>query len=142
LLGESYSRKGSVASLSGLAQEPPVGREKAELPQDETDESEKEEQMEPERGKGGCSFWRLSLIMDHSLAGDSTGLVKARFMRGAGVLGGLTKRCTAGSGARRLSSDAVAWNIGLDSCDAASGISSSMLGMMVSAESDLGSASD
>jgi hypothetical protein len=41
----SSSRKGSVASDWGLSKLP-VGKEKAELPHEETEESEKEEHME------------------------------------------------------------------------------------------------
>jgi hypothetical protein len=44
----SSSMNGSVATLSGLVQLP-FGAENAELPQDETEESEKDEQTEAER---------------------------------------------------------------------------------------------
>lgn len=45
----SSSVKGSVATLSGLVQLPLLGAEKAELPQDDTEESENDEHTEPDR---------------------------------------------------------------------------------------------
>jgi hypothetical protein len=47
-LTTSSSMNGSVATLSGLVQLP-FGAENAELPQDETEESEKDEQTDAER---------------------------------------------------------------------------------------------
>ena len=61
---------GSVASLSGLLQLP-FGAEKPELPQEETDESEKPEQTEVERWKLGFFWYRLSVMRDHSDTGLS-----------------------------------------------------------------------
>ena len=51
----SFSVKGSVATLSGLVQLPLIGAEKAELPQEETEESENEEQTQPNYCAKRCS---------------------------------------------------------------------------------------
>ena len=63
-LGNSSSMNGSVVSLSGLRL-PLRGAEKAELPADDTEESEKVEQTEPARPNADFAS-RLSLIKSHS----------------------------------------------------------------------------
>jgi hypothetical protein len=85
----SSSINGSVATLSGLVQFP-FGAEKAELPQDETEESENDEHTEADRWKAGRFASRLSLIRSHSLAGLSFSMMLSIF--GAGVFGGVTMR--------------------------------------------------
>ena len=85
----SSSMNGSVATLSGLVQLP-FGAEKAELPQDETEESENDEQTEAERTNGGRFVSRQSLMRSHSFAGLSLSMILS--MRGAGVFGGVMMR--------------------------------------------------
>ena len=108
----------------------PFGAEKAELPQDETDESEKEEQTEPVRSNTGIVLLRLSLISDHSFVGVRTGEPKLAYARGPGVFGGVTKRWKAGIGVSRPLNDGVGCIVGLDTSDTASDIS--MVGIAVS----------
>ena len=123
----SSSINGSVATLSGLVQLP-FGAENAELPQDETDESENDEHMDAERWNAGRLLSRISLISSHSFAGllfSANGLIC-----GAGVLGGVTRRWMAGRGASRPSEDDVGSSIGLDISDTASDIS--IVGITVS----------
>ena len=128
--GSSSSRNGSVVSDSGLVQLPLFGAEKAELPHEETDESENVEQTEPERSNPALSLLRLLLMSAHSLAGLSTGELKLSLMRGVGVFGEVTRRWKAGTGARNPCEDGVGWSIGLDISDAASDIS--IVGITVS----------
>ena len=116
----SSSTNGSVATLSGLVQLPLFGAEKAELPQDEVDESENEEQTDSERWNAGRLLSRLSLISAHSCAGLAVGV---KTSRDAGVLGGVTRRWKTGNGANRPSDDGVGWNSGLDISETASDIS-------------------
>jgi hypothetical protein len=124
-----------VASDSGLLQ-PWLGAENAELPQEETDESEKEEQTDPERSNAGLSLLRLSLIKSHSCARLSIGELNPGCVRGAGVRGGVTRRNGGSAGASRPSIVGVGRNIGLDMSFTASDISIVGIGV-----SDVGSAS-
>lgn len=80
----SSSMKGSVATLSGLVQLL-SGAEKAELPHEETEESENELQIDSERWKAERLLSRLSLIRAHSWTGLEFG-VKSSIL-GAGVFG-------------------------------------------------------
>lgn len=115
--------KGSVATLSGLVQLP-FGAEKPELPHEETEESEKDEQTDPERAKEGRC--RESLMRSHSCAGLS-GVASTR---GAGVLGGVKRRCDNGIGDNRRPFDVgVGWQVGLA---ISTGSDISIVGMTVS----------
>jgi hypothetical protein len=103
-----------------------VGAEKAELPQDDIDESEKDEQTEFARSKVGL----LLLIISHSSAGLSSWL-KAGYSLGAGVVGGVSVReyiVDIGMGDRK-SADVEWEKVGLDICEGASDIS--MVGITV-----------
>lgn len=64
-----------------------MGNEKAELPHDDMEESEKDEQTEPARSNDGFVLFMRS----HSSAGLSSWL-KVVYIFGAGVLGGVTAR--------------------------------------------------
>jgi hypothetical protein len=79
----SSSVKGSVATLSGLVQDPLFGAEKAELPADETEESENDEQTDAERSNAGRLLSRLSVIRAHSCTGLVLGVNSLSL--GAGV---------------------------------------------------------
>lgn len=95
----SSSRKGSVATLSGLVQWP-VGAEKApELPPEDTDESEKDEQTELERWNGSRELMRLSFMRSHSLLGVRSA-PSSDILLAQGVLGVMSRENT-GSGDRR-----------------------------------------
>jgi hypothetical protein len=102
---------GSVPSLSG-DRLPLYGAEKAELPADEMEESEKVDTTDPERWKVGLST-RLSLIRSHScaeLSHGSSGVSR----RGAGVFGGVTARCSDCMGASSPCVEGVGCNTGLE----------------------------
>jgi len=118
----SSSMNGSVATLSGLVQLP-LGAENPELPQEDTDESEKDEQTDPERANDGRCV--ESLMSAHSCAGLSGPMAS---MRGTGVFGGLEKRLSSGMGDKRPVDVGVGWILGLES----TGSDISMVGITVS----------
>ena len=135
-LPTSSSVNGSVATLSGLVQLPLLGAEKDELPQDETEESENDEPIDPERWNAGRLSWRESLISDHSCTGDVLGVNRSDL--GSGVLGA-TSCWMVGRGMRKPSEEADGSKFGLEVVETASVIS--MVGVTVSASKTKGIAS-
>jgi hypothetical protein len=131
-LARSSSVKGSVATLSGLVQLPLLGAEKAELPQEETEESEKEEHTDAERWNGGRLPSRLSLMSAHSCEGLVLGVNWSG--RGAGVCGA-TSLCSEGSGSSSPSEGVIGAILGLLNSGAASDISMVGIGVFISASS-------
>jgi hypothetical protein len=135
----SSSTNGSVDSLRGLSHAPVVGMEKAELPQEDKDESEKEEQIELERWNGRV----VSLIRSHSWIGLSSWLKSGLTCRGAGVFGGVTARVNGlrmSIGDRRRAERGDCDNIeGLVDCAGTSVIS--IVGMMPVSESRVSNSS-
>lgn len=127
--------KGSVATLSGLVQLL-SGAEKAELPHEETEESENELQIDSERWKAGRLLSRLSLIRAHSCTGLEFG-VKSSIL-GAGVFG-VASRWNIRIGASKPLDDAIGRNSGLDDSGAASDIS--IVGIAVSSSDSVGASS-